>query len=56
MISCVITTLKVNGYKRKRDLLRINFIIIHQLIKKSDHVFVSLGLTEWVSLDNVAIS
>ena len=35
MISCVITTLKVNVYQRKSDLLRINFIISCQLIKKS---------------------
>ena len=28
MISCVITTLKVNVYQRESDLLRINFIII----------------------------
>ena len=30
MISCVITTLKVNVYQRKSDLLRINFIISRQ--------------------------
>ena len=35
MISCVITTLKVNVYQRKSDLLRINFIISCQLIKKN---------------------
>ena len=34
MISCVITTLKVNEYQRKSDFLRINFIISCQLIKK----------------------
>ena len=35
MISCVITTLKVNEYQRKNDLFRINFIISCQLIKKN---------------------
>ena len=35
MISCVITTLKVNEYQRKSDLFRINFIISCQLIKKN---------------------
>ena len=35
MISCVITTLKVNRYQRKSYLLRINFIISCQLIKKN---------------------
>ena len=35
MISCVITTLKVNVYQRKSDLLRIDFIISCQLIKKN---------------------
>ena len=47
MISCVITILKVNVYQRKSDLLRINFIIIRQLIlkQKSDHASASPGLT-----------
>ena len=55
MISCVITTVKVNEYQRKSDFLRINFIISRQLIyeKKSDHKSVSLGLTECILLDNV---
>ena len=35
MISCVITTLKVNVYQRKSDLLRINFIISRRLIQKN---------------------
>ena len=35
MISCVITTLKVNEYQRKNDLFRINFIISCQQIKKN---------------------
>ena len=35
MISCVITTLKVNEYQRKSELFRINFIISCQLIKKN---------------------
>ena len=58
MMSCVITTLKVNGYQIKSDLLRINFIVIYKLIyKKIDHAFASLGLTECILLlDNVAIS
>ena len=56
MISCVITTLKVNEYQRKSDLLRINFIIGCQLIKKSDHTSASLGPTGCILSDNVAIS
>ena len=57
MISCVITTLKVNEYQRKSDLLRINFIISCQLIKKkSDHTSASLGPTGCILLDDVAIS
>ena len=57
MISCVITTLKVNEYQRKSYLLRINFIISCQLIKKkTDHASASLGPTEYILLDNVDIS
>ena len=57
MISCVITTLKVNEYQRKSYLLRINFIISCQLIKKKpDHASASLGPTECILLDNVDIS
>ena len=57
MISCVITTLKVNVYQRKSDLLRINFIISCQLIKKkSDHASAIPWLAECILLDNVAIS
>ena len=57
MISCVITTLKVNVYQRKSYLLRIHFIISCQLIKKkSDHASASLRPTEGILLDNVAIS
>ena len=54
MISCVITTLKVNEYQRKSDFLRINFIISRTAnIKKSNHMSVSLGLTECISLDDM---
>ena len=56
MISCVITTLKVNEYQRKSYLLRINFIISCQLIKIPDHASASLGPTECILLDNVDIS
>ena len=35
MISCVISTLKVNEHQRKSDLFRINFIIGCQQIKKN---------------------
>ena len=50
MISCVITTLKVNKYQRKNDFLRINFI------KKSDHAFSRVGPTECILLGNMTIS
>ena len=56
MISCEITTLKVNRYQRKSYVLRINFINSCKLIKKSDHAPVGLGPTGCVLLDNVAIS
>ena len=55
MISCVITTVKVNKYQGKSDFLRINFIISCQLIKKSDHKSVTLGLKECILLDNVVL-
>ena len=32
MISCVITTVKVNEYQRKSDFLQISLIIIRQLL------------------------
>ena len=56
MISCVITTLKVNEYQRKNDLFRINFIISCQLIKKSDHASARVGPTECILLDSMTIS
>ena len=56
MISCVITTLKVNEYQRKSYLLRIKLIISCQLKKKPDHASASLGPTECILLDNVDIS
>ena len=56
MISCAITTLKVNEYQRKSYLLRIKFIISCQPIKKTDHASASLGPTECILLDNVDIS
>ena len=57
MISCVITTLKVNEYQRKSDLFRINFIIGCQLIKKkSDHASARVGPTECILLDSMTIS
>ena len=56
MISCVITTSKVNVYQRKYDLLRINFINSCQLIKKSDHASAIPGLAECILLNNMAIS
>ena len=56
MISCVITTLKVNEYQRKSYLHRINFIISCQLIKKTDHASASLVPIECILLDNVDIS
>ena len=49
--------MKVNEYQRKSYLLRINFIISCQLIKKNlDHAPASLGPTECKLLDNVDIS
>ena len=57
MISCVITTLKVNEYQRKNDLFRINFIISCQLIKKkSYHASARVGPTECILLDSMTIS
>ena len=56
MISCVITTLKVNEYQRKSVLFRINFIISCQLIKKSDHASARVGPTECILLDSMTIS
>ena len=56
MISCVITTLKVNEYQRKNHLFRINFIISCQLIKKSDHASARVGPTEYILLDSMTIS
>ena len=56
MISCVITTLKVNQYQRKSDLFRINFIISCQLLKKSDHASARVGPAECTLLDSMTIS
>ena len=57
MISCVITTLKVNEYQRKNDLFQINFIISCQpKKKKSDHASARVGPTECILLDSMTIS
>ena len=59
MISCEITTLKVNVYTREKATCfeLILLLISRQLIKKkSDHASASPGLTECILLDNVVIS